>query len=113
VSKETVDRFAEGLPQRHQGGLRSFSVERQQDESGVSGTGIVLEGVVFSTGVVVVHWLTPPPHGSVNIFTSFDQFMGIHVGPHPTNGTRIHWSGGEVWEPGGYHKNPNPWQVEP
>lgn len=90
-------------------GLRTFSVERQADESGVSGTGIVLEGCVFSTGVTIVHWLTPPPFGSINIFSSFDQFMSIHVGPHPTNRTRIHWSDGETWEPGAYKVNPSPW----
>ena len=96
------------LQARSQAGLRSFAVERQADESGVSGTGIVLEGVVFSTGVTVIHWLTPPPFGSLNIFSSFDQFMAIHVGPHPTNQTRIHWSDGETWEPGAYRANPTP-----
>lgn len=76
----------------------------------MSGVGIVLEGVVFSTGYVVVHWLTPAPGGSVNIFTSFDQFMSIHVGPHPTNQTRIHWSDGPTWEPGDWRPNPTPWK---
>src|SRR5256885_979339 len=41
-------------------GMRTFTLRREEDVSGVSGTGIVLEGTLFSTGVVVVHWLTPP-----------------------------------------------------
>jgi hypothetical protein len=51
----------------------------------VSGTGIVLEGTLFSTGMVVVHWLTPPPRGSIAIFDSLDQLLSIHVRPHPEN----------------------------
>lgn len=90
--------------------MRPFAVERQSDESGVSGTGIVLEGVVFSTGVVVIHWLTPAPRGSISIFDSWEQFMGIHVGPHPTNRTRILWEDGEVWEPESYLVNSSPFK---
>jgi hypothetical protein len=88
--------------------MRSFEIERQADESGVSGTGIVMEGVVFSTGLVVVHWLTPPPRGSVNLFDSWELFASIHIAPHPANKTRIHWSDGATWEPGAYQANPSP-----
>jgi hypothetical protein len=66
-------------------GIRCFTLRREEDVSGVSGTGIVLEGVLFSTGLVVIHWLTPPPRGSIAIFDSLDQFLSIHVAPHPEN----------------------------
>jgi hypothetical protein len=66
-------------------GMRSFTLRRQEDVSGVSGTGVVLEGTLFSTGVVVVHWLTPPPRGSIAIFDTLDQLLSIHVRPHPEN----------------------------
>jgi hypothetical protein len=65
--------------------MRTFTLRRQEDVSGVSGTGIVLEGTLFSTGVVVVHWLTPPPRGSIAIFDTLDQLLSIHVRPHPEN----------------------------
>jgi hypothetical protein len=65
--------------------MRSFTLRRQEDVSGVSGTGVVLEGTLFSTGVVVVHWLTPPPRGSIAIFDTLDQLLSIHVRPHPEN----------------------------
>jgi hypothetical protein len=65
--------------------MRSFTLRREVDASGVSGTGVVLEGAVFSTGVVVIHWLTPPPRGSIALFDTLEQFLSIHVMPHPEN----------------------------
>jgi len=76
-------------------GMRRFTMERQNDVSGVSGTGIVLEGVLFSTGVVVIHWLTPPPRGSISVFDSLEQFLSIHVAPHPGNHTVVKFEDGE------------------
>jgi hypothetical protein len=69
--------------------MRVFKMFRQADYSGVSGTGLVLEGVVFTSGKCIVNWLTPPPSGSVNVFDSYEQFVKIHVSSHPTNGTTI------------------------
>ena len=76
-------------------GMRRFVMDREHDASGVSGTGIVLEGVLFSTGIVVVHWLTPPPRGSISVFDSLDQFLAIHVRPHPDNHTVLVFEDGE------------------
>lgn len=36
---------------------RRFILQRDVDETGVSGTGVVAEGVVFSSGVVALQWL--------------------------------------------------------
>ena len=36
-------------------GIRTFTVARRADESGVSGTGVVIEGVVLATGQCIVH----------------------------------------------------------
>lgn len=68
---------------------------REYDASGVSGTGVVLEGVLFSTGVVVIHWLTPPPRGSISVFDSMEQFLDIHVKPHPDNHASLEFEDGE------------------
>ena len=76
-------------------GMRRFTMSRAYDCSGVSGTGIVLEGVLFSTGVVVIHWLTPPPRGSISVFDSMEQFLQIHVLPHPDNHTMLAFEDGE------------------
>jgi len=76
--------------------MRRFTMGREFDVSGVSGTGIVLEGVHFSTGVVVIHWLTPPPRGSISIFESLEQFLSIHVMPHPDNHAVLVFEDGEA-----------------
>lgn len=76
-------------------GMRRFAMKRERDVSGISGTGIVLEGVLFSTGVVVIHWLTPPPRGSISVFDSMDQFLAIHMFPHPENHTQLVFEDGE------------------
>jgi hypothetical protein len=80
-------------------GMRRFTMRRVSDVSGVSGTGTVLEGVLFSTGIVVIHWLTPPPRGSISVFDSIEQFLSIHVLPHPENGTVLTFEDGEQVEP--------------
>lgn len=77
-------------------GMRTFMMRREFDVSGVSGTGTVVEGVLFSTGVVVVHWLTPPPRGSISVWDSIEQFLDIHVRPHPANRTVLEFDDGEV-----------------
>lgn len=53
--------------------MRQFKLQRDLDVSGVSGTGVVAEGVIFSDGEAVVHWLgqypttTPHPKGIESI----------------------------------------------
>lgn len=76
-------------------GIRTFTVKRQSDSTGVSGTGIVIEGTMHATGQAVVHWLYPPPRGSFAIFDSFEDFVKVHVAPHPSNKTIITFDDGE------------------
>ncbi|GHA01112.1 hypothetical protein ACFOOM_12395 [Streptomyces echinoruber] len=40
---------------------RVFVAQRDEDVSGVSGEGVIVEGVMFSDGWVVTHWLDQPP----------------------------------------------------
>jgi hypothetical protein len=70
-------------------GIRTFTVCRQSDETGISGEGIVIEGVTFATGHTVIHWLSPSPRGSIAFFDAYDDFIKIHVSSHPTNNTII------------------------
>jgi hypothetical protein len=60
-------------------GMRTFTLYRR-NSNGPSG--VVLEGVIFSTGKTIVHWLTPAPQGSLNIFENFQHFRNIHVRGH-------------------------------
>ena len=76
-------------------GIRTFTVARQYDESGVSGEGVVIEGVTLATGQCVVHWLYPPPRGGIAIFDSMNDFVKVHIQPHPSNRTIITYDDGE------------------
>lgn len=75
--------------------MRTFTVERGHDESGISGTGVVMEGVEFSDGRVVIRWNTDPC--SVVHWASFQDFKTICIEGHPSNDTVVRWSDGKVW----------------
>jgi len=72
--------------------MKTFVMSREQDESGVSGTGDVLEGCVFSDGTVVVRWL-PVPSSTV-VWDNWEHFWATHVASHPTNFTVVSFSDG-------------------
>ena len=76
-------------------GIRAFTVFRESDETGVSGDGVVIEGVELATGQCIIHWLYPPPRGGIAIFESMDDFIKVHIGPHPSNNTIITFQDGE------------------
>lgn len=76
-------------------GIQTFTVARQADETGVSGEGVVIEGVVLATGQCIAHWLYPRPKGSIAIFDSMNDFVTVHIKPHPGNRTIITYDDGE------------------
>ena len=76
-------------------GIRTFTVARQYDETGVSGEGVVIEGVTLATGQCVVHWLYPPPRGGIAIFDSMNDFIKVLIQPLPSNRTIITYDDGE------------------
>lgn len=58
------------------GAIRTFHLLRLEDESGVSGTGWVAEGAIFSNGWVVLVWRTGTP--SLNFYESIDAVTAVH-----------------------------------
>lgn len=48
-------------PVYDQPGFRRFIGDRRTDVTGISGEGVVVEGVVFSDGWGITHWLDRPP----------------------------------------------------
>jgi hypothetical protein len=56
--------------------MRKFHLQRVEDEGGVSGTGKVAEGVVFSNNWVALTWLTK--HTSVAFYMSMNEVKAIH-----------------------------------
>ena len=95
ATKEDLDLTPKPPPKLAPRGIRAFTVFRKSDETGVSGDGVVIEGVELATGQCIIHWLYPPPRGGVAIFESLDDFIKVHVGPHPANDTIITFQDGE------------------
>ena len=99
VIAETEEKIEElkpkPLPQLAPRGIRSFTVCRQKDQTGVSGEGVVIEGVILATGQAIIHWLFPPPRGGIAIFDSMNDFIKVHIKPHPGNKTIITYEDGE------------------
>jgi hypothetical protein len=56
--------------------IRRFQLNRIEDESGISGTGTVAEGVKFTNGTVVVVWYGK--YSSTNIYSSVEDMVHIH-----------------------------------
>ena len=72
--------------QRVGGRMRRFFLQRDEDETGVSGVGYVAEGVEFTDGTVALRWLTE--HTSTAIYNSIEDVEKIHG----HNGrTRVVW----------------------
>ncbi|CAM3517120.1 DUF3304 domain-containing protein [Deinococcus saxicola] len=69
-----------------------FTIVRENDATGISGTGRVLDGVIFHTGQVVVCWRSD--HASITIFDNWDAFDSVHLKAHPENRARVQFLDG-------------------
>lgn len=56
--------------------MRRFVLQRREDSSGVSGLGVVAEGIAFSDGTAVRHWLTAG--GSTAVYHSAERVVDVH-----------------------------------
>lgn len=56
--------------------MRRFTLRRNVDVSGVSGTGTVAEGIEFSDGTVVMRWLSEA--ASTVVWPDIDTAMKVH-----------------------------------
>lgn len=71
--------------------MKRFNLNRSLDASGVSGIGLVAEGVVFSNGQAVLHWVserTVVGVSSLVIYDSLTDLMKVHG--HNGN-TTVEW----------------------
>lgn len=55
---------------------RTFKLIREDDETGISGTGCVAEGIEFSNGMCAMCWLTAMH--SVAVYPNVRQLEAIH-----------------------------------
>jgi hypothetical protein len=66
--------------------MRRFQLDRSHDVSGVSGTGIVADGVAFPDGSCVVRWRGDTP--STVIWPDLENVLQVHG---HNGATRIRW----------------------
>lgn len=66
--------------------IRRFVLNRKEDKGGVSGTGIVAEGVVFTNGKCIISWRTK--FTSVAIYDDLATLEAIHG---HGGSTKIEW----------------------
>ena len=56
--------------------MKLFELRRTEDESGISGTGTVAQGVIFDNGTCVLTWLTE--YTSVAVYANVETVIKIH-----------------------------------
>lgn len=56
--------------------MRPFALVRLEDVSGVSGTGVVAQGVEFSGGTTAMHWMVEPR--STAVYNSVSDLIATH-----------------------------------
>ena len=56
--------------------MKTFELHRDADATGISGTGIVAEGVIFEDGTVALRWKTA--HKSTTIYADIGTLRAIH-----------------------------------
>jgi hypothetical protein len=61
-------------------------LNRKEDPTGTSGTGVVAEGVMFSGGKVALHWFSH--YGAVNVYDSIEVVRVLHG---HNKATEIQW----------------------
>lgn len=88
--------------------MRIFKLVRDEDASGVSGTGEVAEGIEFKNGKCVMCWDTKT--SSIAVYENVDELVAIHG--HEGR-TYVKFDDGvTVGKLDSWHNNP-PWTYEP
>ena len=56
--------------------MRTFNLQRDDDETGISGTGVVAQGIEFDDGTVAMRWLTST--ASFGLYDNIEELVIIH-----------------------------------
>lgn len=67
--------------------MRVFQLIRDRDVSGVSGTGVVAEGIEFSDGKVALRWIVKDHRSTV----TWDDMESVEAVHGHEGATRIQW----------------------
>ena len=69
--------------------MRRFHLVREVDVSGVSGTGVVAEGLEFSNGMIALTWISP--HRTVTVSENIKTVEVLHG---HEGSTKVRWIDG-------------------
>ena len=90
--------------------MKLFELRREEDESGVSGTGTVAQGVIFDNGKCALTWLTK--YTSIAVYESIELVIAIHGHNGKTKVVQIadcdHDRVNRIWETDAEEKYPPP-----
>lgn len=56
--------------------IKEFYLQRVEDETGISGTGVVARGVILPSGICVMEWCTF--HSSITHYKNFADIETLH-----------------------------------
>lgn len=70
--------------------MRRFQLYRHEDETGTSGTGVVVEGCQFSSGMVALTWLT----GAATSWCWYPDIMAVEAIHGHGGKTEVRWIDG-------------------
>lgn len=80
-SAAQMEAFVQEFPK-----FRRFILVRDEDVSGVSGTGVVVQGCQFENGKAVMHWVSET--SSVAVYENIEDIIKIHG---HNGATRLVW----------------------
>lgn len=72
--------------------MRRFQLHRHEDVSGVSGTGVVAQGVEFDDGTVVVRWLLRAGSGLRPTTVMHEDISNVQALHGHGGATKIVWT---------------------
>lgn len=70
--------------------MRRFCLQRLEDITGISGVGVVAEGVAFTDGTAVVHWIAGE-HRSTVVWPGPEGMRAIEEIHGHGGATRVAW----------------------
>lgn len=68
--------------------MKLFELRRHVDETGISGTGVVAQGVIFDNGRCAMMWLTE--NVSMGVYDDIQKVIAIHGHQGQTSVVVIH-----------------------
>jgi hypothetical protein len=76
AARDALAKLRRTVPELHQPRLRRFELHREDDETGISGTGVVAHGVEFYDRTIAMRWITL--HTSTALYASISDVEAIH-----------------------------------